>query len=92
MKNSTAYEPQSYDIYMSIAAEVERQYQKWGLQDHPNYEWVAIAAEELGEVAKAAIDETRDNGEELNEEIVQLAAVCVSWLNSRQRRVEADEN
>lgn len=43
---------------------------------------LAILVEEVGEVAKAM---TYDNGneDELQKELVQVAAVCVAWLESR---------
>jgi NTP pyrophosphatase (non-canonical NTP hydrolase) len=42
--------------------------------------WLAVLAEEQGEVAKAILE-----GDELglNAELVQVAAVCVAWLESR---------
>ncbi|MCL6600641.1 hypothetical protein [Alicyclobacillus macrosporangiidus] len=59
-------------------------------QDHLHPEWhghqhgLVVLAEEFGEVAKALYeyhqDPTADRYEELKEELVQVAAVCVRWL------------
>lgn len=39
-------------------------------------DWIAILAEEFGEVVKAAADETT---RDLEDELEQLAAVCARW-------------
>ena len=76
-------------IWAVIVAERERQAAKWG-GDHA---WghgdcsstgvddavkAAVLAEECGEVARAALDGAMD----LSEELVQVAAVAVAWLES----------
>lgn len=40
---------------------------------------LAILAEEFGEVANAILEQDKAN---LREELVQVAAVCVAWLES----------
>lgn len=77
------------DIYRLIDAERVRQAalwggaHAWGSGDCSSTEVaptakVAILSEECGEVARAVLD----GGEGLEEELVQVAAVCVAWLES----------
>jgi hypothetical protein len=75
----------------------ERQHQdeKWGEQNHHPVRWVGILAEELGEVAKHAIelDWKSQGGDseqfhaimDLRGEVVQLAAVAVAFLECLDR-------
>jgi hypothetical protein len=75
------------EIFAAIADERGRQAAKWGGE----HEWghgdcsspgvsavvkAAVLAEECGEVARAALDGTAD----LRDELVQVAAVAVAWL------------
>lgn len=66
-----------------IAIERQRQDNKWGVQDHDDDRWYAILAEEFGEIARGLNDNDPENVEE---EIIQTAAVCVAWLEARWRR------
>ena len=43
-------------VLEEVAQERARQNEKWGVQDHNAVEWVAILTEEVGEVAKEAVD------------------------------------
>ena len=82
-------------IWDAVDAERARQDAKWGEQNHDDFTWMAILAEEVGEVAKAAL---HHNGDEpgvtaseatlshLREELVQVAAVAVAWLEAIDRR------
>lgn len=80
------------DVYALIDAERARQAVKWAAP-HP---WgqgdcsssevapivkVAVLSEECGEVARAVLDQRRWP-EPLREELVQVAAVAVAWLES----------
>ena len=77
-------------IHAAIMDERERQSVKWG-KDHPwgsgdcssnNVSQVvksAVLQEECGEVARAVLDVDPGN---LREELVQVAAVAVAWLES----------
>ena len=67
-------------FYDLIAIERNRQDEKWGEQHHSNDKWTAIATEELGEIAKAGLE---DDDVALLQEIVQLAAVLENWVTSR---------
>lgn len=78
------------DVYDAIDAERDRQAAKWGGR-HP---WgvgdcsslgvadtvkAAVLAEECGEVARAVLD---SDPESLRNELIQVAAVAVAWLES----------
>jgi hypothetical protein len=78
------------DIWGAILAERDRQASKWDRE----HDWgygdcssdlvspavkAAVLAEECGEVARAALDGTVD----LWDELIQVAAVAVAWLESR---------
>lgn len=73
-----------------INAERRAQNEKWG-EDRvlPRALWLAILAEEFGEVAEEVVESTTRAGEQpisaeqrgrLIAELVQVAAVSVSWL------------
>jgi NTP pyrophosphatase (non-canonical NTP hydrolase) len=77
------------EIFTEIIAERERQAAKWDRE----HDWgfgdcsseqvsaavkAAVLAEECGEVARAALDGTLD----LKDELVQVAAVAVAWLEA----------
>lgn len=67
-------------ILAKIHWERERQHQKFGRQalNHNPGLAMFILTEELGEVAKAALD--REGFDALQKELIQTAAVCVQWL------------
>ena len=68
------------EIIEKIYAERNRQERLWGVRQSLSAEtWLAILAEEFGEVAKA-INELPASRENLKEELVQVAAVCVQIL------------
>ncbi len=99
-------------ILQAIHDERERQDQKWGEQNHPDFDlkhfariakaevcrercdtaamsshcsWDLILLEEVAEAVDAAhAGEVRD----LREELLQVAAVAVSWIEAIDRRVE----
>lgn len=67
------------------AVDLERYYQdqKWGIQNHEDQKWLTILTEEIGEVAKAILEQKPN---EVKEELVQVTAVCVAWLEAIERR------
>lgn len=50
--------------------------------------WADILVEEVAEAIEAAVLEQHDevSAEDVDRQIVQVAAVCVSWLEARARR------
>jgi NTP pyrophosphatase (non-canonical NTP hydrolase) len=71
----------------AIRAERHRQIEKWGHGPMPAGRELAILVEEVGEVATAIQDGDIQN---LRDELVQVAAVCVRWLEFLD--VDSDED
>lgn len=78
--------------YAEIRRERERQDEQWGQQNHHPVYWVSILTEELGEVAKEAIELDNYDGparraaaRRLRAELVQLAAVAVATIDYLDR-------
>lgn len=75
-------------IFCAIEDERCRQDEKWGWTDSdksilPGWDVhakVSVLLEEVGEVAKAVLEHDWDN---LEEELVQVAAVAIAWLEAR---------
>ena len=63
-----------------IYAERSKQDKKWG---YPRYLsdpfWYTILGEEVGEIARGILEHDVEN---LKDELVQVAAVCVAWLQN----------
>lgn len=77
-----------HEIFNQILAEVARQRELWGEDKyHHPIVWSTILSEETGEVAKAALAIHFDmsSDQDYKEELVQVAAVCVSALISLDR-------
>ena len=76
-------------ILDEILNERNRQDKKWGVQNHKPIEWVAILTEEVGEVAKEALDHHFKNREmtldNYRTELIQVAAVAISMIESLDR-------
>ena len=62
-----------------------RQLGKWGDQKHSPMKWLAIALEELGEAAKAALE---INQSQYYKELIQTAAVCIAAAEDMVRKNE----
>jgi len=60
---------------------------KWGIQNHRDSVWLAILAEEIGEVAKAILERKYV---ELDKELTQVCAVAVAWKECRMRKQSCD--
>lgn len=69
------------DLLGSIATEMKAQLHQWGEQDHSDPVWLTILMEEVGEVCKAELQ-----GGDVESELVQVAAVAASWLESHRRK------
>lgn len=65
-----------------ILDERARQDEKWGEQNHHPIGWIAIAAEELGEAAKEALEQ---HYQSYRIELIQVAAVAVAAIESLDR-------
>lgn len=65
-----------------VSLERDRQEAKWGNQHHEPERWLAILAEEFGEVAKDVVE---GNDRNLYIELMQVAAVCVAWMEDLAR-------
>ena len=75
----------------AIITEREKQDAKWGEQNHSPIEWVSILTEEVGEVAKAALEshfkhKNKDHSyTEYRKELIQVAAVAIAMIESLDR-------
>lgn len=74
---------QRHAIY-EVLLERFKRHEKWGEQNHDDLRWFAILAEEVGEVAKGALDRPYSCG--LRDDIINVAAVAVAWLECLERR------
>lgn len=74
------------NIFIDIIEERLRQDRKWGDQSgNLNVIWSTVLTEEVGEVAKAVLELDFEHGgtiEELREELVQVCAVGVAWIEA----------
>lgn len=70
----------------AILKERFRQDQKWGTRfpGRSHDRWLTILAEEFGEAAEAILQSDNPNGDEkledVRKEVIQIAAVALSWL------------
>ena len=72
------------EIFKHISRERDLQDAKWGDQSgNPDELWLAIIVEEIGEVAKALLE--NDDFTEAGAELIQVAAVAVAWLEGRTK-------
>lgn len=78
----------------AVAREQARQREMWGEQNHTASGWLPILVEEIGEVAKDVNEllynvdsqEAQDAVDDhLHMEIIHVAAVAMSWLESKER-------
>jgi NTP pyrophosphatase (non-canonical NTP hydrolase) len=64
-------------ILAQVGNERARQDAKWKEQNHRDSVWLTILSEEVGEAAKALLERG-----DLEEELIQIAAVAVAWHES----------
>jgi len=79
------------EIYHLIQIERTLQNHKWGTQNHDPLYWLGILMEEVGEVAKALIEHNQSYSE-VNEELIQVAAVAVAMIDSINRNQRKEQN
>jgi hypothetical protein len=75
------------DVVDEVLAEMVRQDRKWGEQNHSPARWLAILAEEFGEVAKEVVGLTwgKPTSANYRYELIQNAAVSVRMVESYDR-------
>ena len=78
-------------VLQEVKGERVKQEEKWGEQNHNLVEWCAILGEEVGEVQKAALEwhfkHPNASLEEYRKELIQVAAVAVSMVESLDRNI-----
>ncbi len=92
--------PATEKVLIDVSIERRRQDAKWGVQTHPSGTWALILGEEFGEACKASLDVTFDDEQpegmtheefkaaqvaHLRYELIQTAAVAVSWVEAIDR-------
>lgn len=85
-------------VFSDINNEMDRQIEKFGIQNHPPEWYLTILMEEVGEAAKAALESKFNfdgNGKSAEdnylEELVQIAAVAASAILCREAQLERQE-
>lgn len=80
---------------LMMEEEMKRQDEKWGAdREQPDYVWLLILVEEIGEVAKAILERMFRDGpiSDVDMEVLQTTAVGMQWLKDINRdRDEAKE-
>jgi len=76
---------QALDILHAIAKERTRQDNKWGIQRLEDSQMMLVLVEEVGEVAKASLEGYQLR---LREELIQVAAVAVKWVETLDWRMK----
>lgn len=74
------------EVLYEVGRERRRQDEKWGEQNHDDLFWLGILGEEFGEVSKAIIEGGPFGPTLLRNELIQVAAVAVSWVEAIDRR------
>lgn len=69
----------------AVVAERIRQEKLWGEQTLPLPAWLAILAEEFGEVAKE-VNNYHGDYSRIREELSHVAAVAVQWIEAIDRK------
>lgn len=74
-------------VISEVMAERARQDALWGKQDHTPHQWLAILAEETGEVAKEVADCRVEafRHPDYRKELIHVAAVAVAAIESHDR-------
>ena len=87
--------PAAYDAHIEVMNEVTRlrlaQEEKWGEQNHGDFEWMTILGEEYGEACEAVLKSSLREYNvtyrlRLRTELVQIAAAAVAHIEDIDRR------
>lgn len=76
-------------IFTEILKERAAQDAKWGVQHHTDEKWSVILTEEVGEVAAEVLKSEPESPIEdspLEQELIQVAAVTVAWIQQLRRK------
>jgi len=67
------------NVWQMVCRENSRQLEKWGVQDHDPFQWLAFATEELGELSETIVDWHFREGlpEPVINEAIQTATLCL---------------
>lgn len=79
------------DVLSAVIAERQRQDTKWGVQDRSIIEWLAILAEEFGEVSDEVVEVhfgRKVDIADYRQEMIQVAAVAAGVRRLRGQQVE----
>lgn len=82
------------DVLSAVIAERQRQDTKWGVQDRSIIEWLAILAEEFGEVSDEVVEVhfgRKVDIADYRQEMIQVAAVAVAAVECLDRRLANGE-
>lgn len=80
-------------VLLDVLRERAAQDAKWGEQNHDDFVWGGILGEEVGEACQAALHDRfgGDHAGTLRDELVQVAAVAVQWIECLDRRAASGE-
>lgn len=69
-----------------VLAEDLKQFNKWGVQQHDPYRWLAILVEEVGELAQAILKNEFENDitEKIENEAIQVATLALKIAKMSQ--------
>lgn len=89
-KFQMALDPLDLSLLVDLARERRRQDEKWGEQNHRDEIWLAILSEEIGEVSQALLHNKfgGTHAGTLREELIQVTAVAIQWLDCIERNGE----
>ena len=73
-------------LHRDVADERRRQESIWGKQTHSDEWWLAVLTEEVGEAAQGVLHEHFGGPCKSRREVVQIAAVALSWLECIDER------
>lgn len=78
----------TYQVLLEVERERGRQDKKWGQQNHGDAMWSLILGEEVGEACNAVLERLfqGSNDASTRDELIQVAAVAVAWVEAIDRR------